>query len=118
MRKPAYVPQRGEAIWLDFEPQAGREQAGRRPAVVLSPASYNGKAGLALVCPVTRQTKGYPFEVPLPDGLPVSGVVLVDHVRSLDWRARHAEPIGTMPEEVVDDIAAKLVALVVRADQA
>src|SRR5437660_10160294 len=83
-----YIPHTGDLLWLSFSPQAGREQAGRRPALVLSPRSYNGPAGLCLVCPVTSQVKHYPFEVALPDGLPIHGVVLADHVKSADWRHR------------------------------
>ncbi len=89
-----YIPERGDLVWLSFDPQAGHEQAGRRPALVLSPAAYNGKTGLALVVPVTSRAKGYPFEVALPDGLPVSGVILADHVRNVDWQARRAECLG------------------------
>jgi len=85
---------------LTFDPQAGHEQAGRRPAVVLSPAIYNGKSGLALFAPVTSHVKGYPFEVALPAGLAVSGAVLADHIKSLDWRARKAELIGRLPTDV------------------
>jgi mRNA interferase MazF len=99
-----YVPDRGDLIWLSFDPQAGREQAGRRPALVLSPASYNGLIGLAFVCPITSQVKGYPFEVRLPSGLPVTGVVLADHLRNIDWQARRADPIGTAPASVVDEV--------------
>lgn len=95
----AYVPDRGDVVWITFNPHAGHEQAGRRPAVVLSPKPYNGKVGLALLCPVTSQVKGYPFEVPIPDGLPVSGVILSDQVKSLDWRARNAEKACLLPEE-------------------
>jgi mRNA interferase MazF len=98
-----YVPDRGDAIWLELDPQAGHEQAGRRPVIVLSPASYNGKTSLAIVCPITSRSKGYPFEVPIPDGLPVSGVILADQVRSLDWRARRARFICALPQSVVDD---------------
>ncbi len=112
VKQTEYVPNRGDAIWLAFDPQAGREQAGRRPAVVLSPASYNAKSGLAIVCPVTNRAKGYPFETRLPDGLPVSGVILSDHARSLDWKSRRAEPICTLPDDVLDDVTAKVVALV------
>jgi mRNA interferase MazF len=107
----AYVPDRGDAIWLTFDPQAGREQAGRRPAVVLTPAAYNRKIGLLLACPVTSQVKGYPFEVPIPAGLAVSGVVLSDQIKSADWHARRAVFICKVPEGVVMDIAAKLVAI-------
>jgi mRNA interferase MazF len=87
-----------------MNPQAGHEQAGRRPAVVLSPELYNEKAGLAIMCPVTSQVKGYPFEVHLPSGLPVSGVVLSDQVKSLDWQARNAEMICTLPSKAISEI--------------
>jgi mRNA interferase MazF len=100
------APDRGDAIWISMDPQAGREQAGRRPAVVLSPAAYNAKVGLALCCPVTSQIKGYPFEVPVPPGLDVGGVVLADQLKSLDWRARRAERICSLPQAVVDEILA------------
>ena len=99
-----YVPERGDAVWLDFNPQVGSEQAGRRPAVVLSPLAYNRKVGLALLCPITNQVKGYPFEVPIPDGLPVTGVVLADQVKSLDWRRRNAELIARLPHHVVREV--------------
>jgi mRNA interferase MazF len=107
----SYVPEQGHAIWLTFDPQAGREQAGRRPAVVLTPSAYNAKTGLILVCPVTSHAKGYPFEVSLPDGLPISGVVLADHVKSADWRARQAEFICPLPATIVRNVLAKLSAL-------
>ena len=89
-----FVPDRGDLVWIDFEPQSGHEQAGRRPAIVLSPRSYNGKTGLALLCPVTSQIKGYPFEVHLPEHARVKGVVLADQIKSMDWRARRARFIG------------------------
>ncbi len=104
-------PDRGHLIWLSLDPQAGHEQAGRRPGLVLSPATYNGPVGLALVCPVTGKAKGYPFEVPLPAGLPVSGVVLADHVKCLDWRSRRAEFIGVVPEDVVAEVVRRLALL-------
>lgn len=107
----AYVPQRGEVIWLTLDPQAGHEQAGRRPAVVLSPAAYNGKVGLCLVCPVTAQIKGYPFEAVLPEGLAVAGAALCDQVRSLDWRARKASLLCVLPREVIAEILGKAGAL-------
>lgn len=104
------VPQRGDIVWLSFEPQAGHEQMGRRPAVVLSPAVYNAKVGLALFCPITSQVKGFPLEVVIPEGLAVSGVVLSDQVKSLDWRARHKASGGVQfvprnpgQEERIDD---------------
>lgn len=106
-----YVPDRGDVVWLSFDPQAGREQAGRRPAVILSPLAYNGRVGLALCCPVTSQVKGYPFEVPLPEGIGVTGVVLSDHVRSLDWRVRRAEFMARLPSACLEEILQKLNAL-------
>lgn len=106
-----YAPERGDVVWLDFNPQAGREQAGRRPAFVLSPSSYNRKVGLALVCPVTSQVKGYPFEVTIPEGMPVSGVVLSDQIRSLDWRSRRAKYVCRMPEPVVEEVLQKALLL-------
>ncbi|MBE9064739.1 endoribonuclease MazF [cf. Phormidesmis sp. LEGE 11477] len=103
-----YVPERGDAVWLDFRPQIGREQSGRRPAIVLSPASYNRKVGLAIFCPITSKIKGYPFEVPIPKEQPISGVVLSDQVKSLDWRVRRAEYIITLPSSVVVDVLSKI----------
>jgi mRNA interferase MazF len=107
-RKSAYVPERGDAVWITLDLQAGHEQAGRRPALVLSPSAYNGRVGLALLCPITSKAKGYPFEVPLPEGSPVSGVVGADQVKSLDWRARKASRIGVVPEEVVAEVVRRL----------
>lgn len=109
--RSAYVPDAGDFIWLTFDPQAGHEQAGRRPALVLSPSLYNGKAGLVLVCPITNQAKGYPFEVPVPAGHAVAGAILADHVKSLDWKARKAERLGRCSSEVVNDVLSKLAPL-------
>lgn len=95
-------------VWISMNPQAGHEQAGRRPALVLSPASYNARVSLALMCPITSQVKRYPFEVELPHGLPVGGVVLSDQVKSLDWRARRAEFACRVPLSVVDATLARL----------
>jgi len=95
----AYVPDRGDLVWLEFTPQAGSEQAGKRPALIMSPKTYNKKVGLALVCPVTSRIKGYPFEVRLPDVLEVGGVVLSDQLKSLDWRARKARLIDRAPAQ-------------------
>lgn len=107
-----YVPDRGDVVWLTLHPQAGHEQAGRRPAVVLSPRHYNARVGLALFCPVTSKQKGYPFEVTLPEGIPVAGVVLADQIKSLDWRARRAVFAAQLPPENLDEIAQKLIALI------
>lgn len=106
-----YAPDRGEVVWISLHPQAGHEQAGRRPAVVLSPAAYNGRVGLAIFCPITNQRKGYPFEVAIPSGLRVTGVVLADQVKSLDWRARQVELICELPTETVAEVLAKLATL-------
>lgn len=108
------MPERGDFIWLNFDPQAGREQAGRRPAIVLSAGFYNVAAELAVVCPITRQSKGYPFEVSIPAGLAVTGVVLTDHVRSLDWRERRAEYIDRAPAPVIAAVS-RLVARLIGA---
>ncbi|MDD3264893.1 MAG: endoribonuclease MazF [Dehalococcoidales bacterium] len=104
----AYIPERGDVVWITLDPQAGHEQAGRQPAVVLSPRDYNSKVGLAILCPVTGQVKGYPFEVSIPLGLPVAGCILADQVKSLDWRTRNAELIYTLPAEIIAEVLDKL----------
>jgi mRNA interferase MazF len=96
-----YVPAAGDLVWISFDPQAGSEQAGRRPALVLSGAAYNRRTGLGLFCPITNRMKGYPFEVPLPGGLPISGAVLVDQIKCLDWRVRKAESVGIVPPGIL-----------------
>jgi mRNA interferase MazF len=101
-----FIPERGNLIWLSFDQGAGHAQAGRRPAVVLSPARYNKRTGLAVVAPITSAVKGYTFEVPLPDGLPVAGVVLSDQLRSIDWKARKARPIASLPPATVERVRA------------
>lgn len=111
MSRRRYVPERGDAVWIMLNPQAGHEQAGRRPAVVLSPAAYNKKVGLALLCPLTSRPKGYPFEVIVPPGLRVGGAVLSDHVKSLDWKTRQASFICRLPAQLVAEMLAKLNAL-------
>ncbi len=105
------APVLGAIGWLLFDPQAGREQAGRRPALVLSHTRYNEKTGLAVFCPITSRVKGYPFELALPEGLPVSGVVLCDQVRSLDWRERKWQPLGQVPDAVFGAVMGKMLAL-------
>ena len=107
-----YVPERGDIVWLQFDPQAGHEQAGKRPALVISPSSYNGRVGLALLCPITSQEKGYPFEVVLPAELKVRGVVLADQIKSLDWQIRRAERVESVPRDVLDDAVAKIRVLI------
>ena len=102
------VPDRGDVVWISLNPQAGHEQAGRRPALVLSPAAYNRAVGLALLCPITNQVKRYPFEVAIPGGLSVSGVVLSDQVKSLDWRARSAEFVCGLPVVTTNEVLQKL----------
>lgn len=102
------APDRGDIIWLDFAPFAGHEQGGRRPALVVSPRSYNGKVGLALVCPITSRERRYPFEVTLPEGLKVSGVVQSDQIKSQDLRARKARHADRVPEAVVTEVLGKL----------
>ncbi len=92
-----WVPNSGDIIWIDFNPTVGHEQAGKRPALVLSPSSYNAKTSLLLACAMTTELKGYPFEVSMPDG----GVVLADQVKCVDWRYRNAQPKDTAPEDVV-----------------
>jgi mRNA interferase MazF len=103
-----YVPGRGDVVWITLTPQAGHEQAGRRPAVVLSPREYNGKVGVAVLCPITSQVKGYPFEVMIPAGLPVHGVILADQVKSLDWAARDAELLCVLPAGTMREVLQKL----------
>ena len=110
--REARIPDRGDVVWLEFNPQAGSEQAGHRPALVISPRSYNRKVGLALVCPVTSRVKGYPFEVELPRGLQAEGVILCDQLKSLDWRARGATHLGSVPDSVMQEVTARILALV------
>ena len=110
--KKEYVPERGDFVWLQFTPQAGHEQSGRRPALVISPKSYNEKTGLAVFCPVTSKVKGYPFEVGIPQGLEIQGAVLSDQVKSLDWKARQALKAGQAPLEVLQEVQGKILVLI------
>ena len=107
----AYCPKRGDIIWLTFNPKAGHEQAGHRPALVLSPESYNRKVGLAILCPITSQVKGYPFEVEIPETSKAAGVVLSDQIKNLDWRARKAAFCCKSPSGVLKQVHAKLGAI-------
>jgi len=104
----AYVPDAGDLVWLTFDPQAGHEQRGRRPALILSPRVYNAKARLAIACPITSHAKGYPFEIALPEDGKVRGVVLADHVKNLDWNARRAVFATAVPPEVLTDVRERL----------
>lgn len=103
----SYVPDRGDIVWLNFDPQAGH-----RPAFIVSPSSYNRKVGLVICCPVTNQIKDYPFEVILPAGLKAQGAILSDQVKSLDWRARKAKLIDSVPDSITREVVAKIVAIV------
>ena len=105
------LPDRGSLVWLHFPPQAGTEQAGRRPGIVLTRIAYHQRSRLAVVCPITSRERGWPMEVKLPPGLPVAGVVLVDHVRSVDRDARQLEIVGVAPSDVLDEIDARLAPL-------
>jgi len=105
------VPERGDIVWLSFNPQSGHEQFGRRPALVISPQEYNEKTDLAIFCPITNQVKGYPFEVKIPDNLEISGVILSDQIKSLDWRTRNAEFICKLPKSLLNETISKINAL-------
>ena len=108
MNNKEYIPERGDAVWVDMNPQSGHEQSGRRPALILSPGFYNKKAGLALLCPITNQIKGYPFEIVIPQGLNVSGAILSDQIKSFDWKTRRAEFIQGIPERIVLAVLKKI----------
>ena len=110
-KKVTSPPRLGDVVWLDFDPQVGKEQAGRRPALVLSASDYNRTVGLIVVCPITNQAKGYPFEVAIPPGLKVAGVILSDHVKSIDWAGRNSTFICQLPKSIVADVLAKLQSL-------
>jgi mRNA interferase MazF len=107
----SFAPERGDLVWLQLDPQAGHEQSGQRPALTLSPRSYNAKTGLALFCPITSRVKGYPFEVVLPESLKIRGAVLADQVKSLDWRARRVRRAERVPAEVMDEVLEKIAVL-------
>ena len=100
----AYVPERGDVVWIHLDPQAGREQAGHRPALILSPQHFNRKLNVVFCCPITSRPKRFDFDVPLPEYLDVKGVVLAHHLKSLDWRVRNARFMTRVPEDVVDDV--------------
>lgn len=108
MTQKNYVPDRGDIVYLGFDPTKGREQRGYRPALVMSPAIYNSKSSLALMMPITSKRKGYPFEVALPEGLTTKGVVLADQVKCLDWRVRQVKFVESVPEKLVEEVQAKI----------
>jgi mRNA interferase MazF len=110
--KSKYCPDAGDLIWLSFHPQAGHEQAGRRPALVISPLAYNAKSGLALVCPITSRPKNYPFEVAIDQASEIAGVILADQVKSIDWKARQATKIGLCPAAALEQVTGKIAALI------
>jgi mRNA interferase MazF len=103
-----YVPESGDIVWLNFNPQTGHEQSGRRPALVISPQAYNEKTDLAISCPIASRVKGYPFEVKIPDDLVISGVILSDQIKSMDWKTRKAEFICKLPKVVLKEALSKL----------
>ena len=107
-----YIPERGDIIWLDFNPQLGREQMGRRPALVISPKSYNQKVGLALILPITSQIKGYPFEVQLKDNMITKGVIISDQIKSLDWKSRNADFIERLDSKILNEAMSKFSLLI------
>jgi mRNA interferase MazF len=107
-----YIPERGDLVWIEFSPQVGHEQGGRRPAFVVTPRSYNEQSGLMLACPITNQIKGYPFEAVLPKTSALSGAVLVDQLKCMDWHERPMKRIGQAPLAVIEEVFAKLDALI------
>ena len=112
MRAAPFVPGRGDLVWLRFAEEAGHEQTGQRPAVIVSPREYNQKVGLCLCCPITSRVKGYPFEFELPPGLGVNGAILCDHVRSVDWKARRARRIAALPPQAMREVQARILVLI------
>ena len=108
VKSKSYLPESGDIVWLNFNPQTGHEQSGRRPALVISPQAYNEKTDLAIFCPITNQVKGYPFEVEIPDGLEIIGVILSDQIKSLDWKTRKAEFICKLPKAALKETINKI----------
>jgi mRNA interferase MazF len=106
-----YIPEQGDIVLLQFNPQAGHEQSGRRPALVVSPKQYNKRVGLALFCPITSKIKGYPFEVTFPEDFKISGAILSDQIKNLDWRVRDAKRLARAPKNILDETLAKIFAL-------
>ncbi|MDR2098010.1 MAG: endoribonuclease MazF [Spirochaetaceae bacterium] len=111
MVNKSYTPDRGDIVWLNFNPQTGHEQKGKRPAIVISPKEYNGKVNLGLFCPITSQEKGYPFEVKIKNEK-INGVALSDQIKSLDWTKRNIEYITKVTEEEIKKVVEKINVLV------
>lgn len=116
MRRGSYIPERGDLVWVTLNPTAGHEQSGRRPAVVISPKSYNRKTGVCVLCPATRQSKGYAFEVEVRNADGTAAVILSDHLRHVDWRARKVELIQQVSAGVLAEIIARIEALLIKPD--
>ena len=115
MKSGSYIPKRGDIVWINFNPQAGHEQNGKRPALILSPKIYNEKASLCIALPITSKIKGYPFEVPLPHDMPISGVVLSDQVKSFDFRMREAKFICSVPKDIIKEVQKNIQAVLIDA---
>jgi len=110
--KRSYIPDRGDIVWIEFDPQSGREQSGLRPAITMSPKKYNEKTGLGLFCPITTAIKGYPFETTLPETCKIRGAILTDHIKNMDWRSRNVKFISKLDEHILDDVTKKVAVLI------
>jgi mRNA interferase MazF len=112
VNESSYIPRKGDLVWLNFSPHSGHEQTGRRPALCISPESYNGKVGLAIFCPITSAIKNYPYETILPVDSPVKGAILTDQLKSMDWRSRNAQHIASLSPSILADVLAKIHTLI------
>jgi mRNA interferase MazF len=110
-RSGDYCPDAGDLVWIDLNPTLGHEQSGHRPAIVLTPRQYNVRSGLCIICPITSRARGYPFEVAIPAGHGISGIILVDQVRSVSWEKRYVKRAGVAPIQLLDDVRERLAAL-------
>lgn len=108
MNNRDYIPGKGDIVWIDFNPQSGHEQAGRRPALVLSPYNYNAKIGLVLVCPITSKVKNFSFETKIPENININGVILSDQIKSFDWKKRNVDYISTIQPNTFNEVIDKL----------
>jgi mRNA interferase MazF len=106
-----YCPEAGDLVWIDLNPTLGHEQSGHRPAIVLTPRQYNVRSGLCIICPITSRARGYPFEVPIPDGHGISGTILVDQIRSVSWEERYVKISGAAAVNLLDEVRERLAAL-------